>query len=59
MSKKLEKPIHLHLIVTEDVIAVVDRWRSKHIPTPNRSNAIRTMLLTYKEQDSMKKDETS
>lgn len=58
MSHKLDKPIHLHLIVTEDVLAVVDLWRSRHVPTPNRSTAIRTMLLNYKEQDSMKKDET-
>lgn len=47
MSKKLLNPIHLHVIATEDVVAAVDRWRGRRQPPPNRSDAIRTMLLEY------------
>jgi hypothetical protein len=56
MSKKLDKPVHLHVIATEDVVAAVDRWRSRRIPAPNRSDAIRRMLLDQDEVDMMRKN---
>jgi hypothetical protein len=57
MSKKLSNPVHLHVIATADVVAAVDLWRARRQPPPNRSDAIRTMLLEQEISDPMKKIE--
>lgn len=40
-----EEPIRLHMIITESWVRKVDEWRRKQPDLPNRSEAIRQLVL--------------